>query len=61
MYARNCVTESQHLPEQVKRMKMLFRVGKLEKFGWKRATVLRPSSTVVGQTANRRSTNMAGG
>lgn len=40
---------------------MLFRVGKLAKLGWNNATVLKPSITESGQTAKRRSTNMAGG
>jgi len=42
-------------------MKMLFKAGKLAKFGWNKATVLNPSTAEIGQTAKRRSTNMAGG
>jgi len=42
-------------------MKMLFNTGKLAKVGWNRATVLKPSAIDKGQTAKRRSKNMAGG
>jgi hypothetical protein len=42
-------------------MKILFKTGKLAKFGWNKATVLKPSTIAKGQTAKRRSKNMAGG